>query len=108
MTPDFDECAPNLWGDDFSIPANPELVADGWERRFLADEARAKEAFDLYTSLGYEVKSQKLTPNDFGPLCGDCQSAACQLYVMIYTRKTNSNKTNPNKTNSKKIKSKKE
>ena len=28
MTPDFDECPPNLWGDDFSIPANPELVAE--------------------------------------------------------------------------------
>ena len=71
----------------FSIPADPQLVADGWERRYLADPDRAREAIDLYESLGYEVKAQSLTPGDFGPNCGDCASVVCSNYVLIYTRK---------------------
>jgi len=97
VTSDFDECPPNLWGDDFSIPADPELVAQGWERRFLADETRAQEARELYTSLGYEVKAHKLSGHEFGPLCGDCQAVACRSYVMIYTRKMETTKTNDKK-----------
>jgi hypothetical protein len=71
----------------FSIPADPQLVSEGWERRYLADPDRAREAIDLYESLGYEVKAQKLTPDDFGPNCGDCASVVCKSYVLIYTRK---------------------
>lgn len=73
--------------DEHSIPADPKLVAEGWVRRHLADPDRAKEAIELYTSMGYEVKAQKLTPADFGPKCGDCSSVICSTYVLIYTRK---------------------
>jgi hypothetical protein len=71
----------------FSIPADPKLIAEGWFRRYLADPDRAQEAIDLYASLGYEVKAQTLTPDDFGPDCGDCASVVCRSYVLIYTRK---------------------
>lgn len=71
----------------FSIPADPRLIADGWIRRHLADPDRAQETIDLYTSLGYEVKAQTLTPDDFGPGCGECASVVCRSYVLIYTRK---------------------
>lgn len=80
-------CPPNLEDSDgLSVAADPELVAQGWVRRFLADSVRAQEAFDLYTSLGYEVKAQKLAPADFNEMCGDCRSEACRSYVLIYTR----------------------
>lgn len=71
---------------DFQIPADESLVAQGWVRRYLADRDRAREAVDLYTSLGYEVKAQKLTPNDLGPQCAECASGICDTYVLIYTR----------------------
>jgi hypothetical protein len=76
---------------DYDIPANPELTAAGWVRRYLADSIRAREAVELYSSLGYEVKAQKLTPGDFGPNCEGCPAVVCESYVMIYTRKPSPN-----------------
>lgn len=71
------------------IPPDPELIAAGWQRRHLADENRAQEAQELYLSMGFEVKVQKLSPQDLGPSCGSCPSSSsvCGAYVMIYTRK---------------------
>jgi len=87
MSSDSDHCPPGLSRDlDFAIPADPKLVAEGWVRRYLADPERAKEAVELYSKLGYEVKAQKLTPEDFGANCGDCSSTVCESFVMIYTR----------------------
>lgn len=88
MNSNVEGCPGATAGDaGFSIPADSKLVAEGWTRRYLADPDRAQEAIDLYASLGYEVKSQTLTPDDFGPNCGDCASVVCRTYVMIYTRK---------------------
>lgn len=75
---------------EFSIPADPKLLAEGWIRRHLVDPLRAKESIELYTSLGYEVKAQTLTPADFGPQCGKCALVACGACVVIYTRKKGS------------------
>jgi hypothetical protein len=72
--------------DGFAIRDDAELVAAGWERRFLADPDRAREATELYTSLGYEVLAHELTPDEFGPMCAQCPASACLSYVMIYTR----------------------
>jgi len=72
---------------DYGIPANSELTAAGWVRRYLADAIRAREAVELYSSLGYEVKAEKLTRDDFGPQCHGCPDVICESYVMIYTRK---------------------
>jgi len=83
---DSDSCSSSK-GEELPIPADPKLIAEGWVRRHLADPDRAKEAIELYTSMGYEVKAQKLTPADFGPNCGDCGSVICSTYVLIYTRK---------------------
>lgn len=37
---------------------NAELLAQGWERRFTADEQRSKEVVELYTQLGFEVRTE--------------------------------------------------
>ena len=43
------------------IRPDPELIADGWERRFVADAGRAEEAMELYeTPMRY---------SDFVELC---------------------------------------
>ncbi len=35
------------------LKADPVLVAEGWERRFVTDARRAKEVTELYEDLGY-------------------------------------------------------
>lgn len=70
-----------------SAPGIRALEAEGWQRRYLADEHRAQEAVELYTSLGYEVRSEKLVPSHFGPQCEECALVVCRSYVVIYTRK---------------------
>ncbi len=84
--PDPNTVDPSAW----SIPADPTLVAKGWTRRFLAEPSRAREAVELYSSLGYEVKAQKLQPSDLPAQCGACASTLCRDFVMIYTRKDDS------------------
>jgi hypothetical protein len=87
-TTDHDSCPEGIDDvDEFAVPADPGLVAEGWVRRYLTDPIRAEEAIDLYTSMGYEVTVRKLTPADFGPMCGTCASSVCRSYVVVYTRK---------------------
>ncbi len=73
--------------DAIAMPADPKLVADGWVRRHMVDPARAEESCALYTSMGFEVTLQKLTPTDFGPHCQACALSSCGAYVVVYTRK---------------------
>lgn len=69
------------------IPADPALAAAGWTRRFLADAERAREARELYESMGLEVRLERLVPEGLGPKCGDCSAAVCAAYVLVYTRR---------------------
>ncbi len=73
--------------DEEGIHRNLELEAEGWEKRYLAETDRAKEAVAMYSSLGYEVKEHKIQPDEFNFACGECPSVVCRTYVMIYTRK---------------------
>ncbi|MDP7008596.1 MAG: hypothetical protein QGI78_03395 [Phycisphaerales bacterium] len=73
--------------ESFSVQPDPKLLAEGWERRQLADPDRAKEAVELYESLGFEVLAKELDESDFGDACKTCAVAGCNGYVMIYTRK---------------------
>ena len=64
-----------------------DLVAQGWERRFMADPIRAREAHRMYTELGFEVHLESVKPTELSELCGDCRLATCHAYLTIYTRK---------------------
>jgi hypothetical protein len=66
---------------------NPALAAEGWERRFMADGLRLAEYTELYTSMGYEVRTEKVPPEEIGPECGDCRLLICRQFVTLYTRK---------------------
>lgn len=68
-------------------PADPELVAAGWELRFLADAARAAEARALYASLGFEVRSEAVAAERLGIYCEGCQVAVCLSHTLLYTRR---------------------
>jgi len=69
-----------------SIHDDPTIDADGWVRRHLADPVRARESTELYESLGFEVMSRRLQPDDLGPECQACAASVCNSYVLIYTR----------------------
>jgi hypothetical protein len=68
-------------------PADPMLVAAGWQPRFLADAARAVEAEALYRDLGFEVRAEPLRAAQLGAYCEGCRVAVCQSYTLLYTRR---------------------
>ena len=69
------------------LQADPALVAQGWERRFTADEQRAKEAIELYEKLGYEVRGEPVRPEELDEDCVDCRTVVAFHFLAIYTRK---------------------
>ena len=85
----YDDLLPILGGDGQSpsAPSDPALLAEGWERRTMVEPARVQEFTELYESLGFEVRVQDLTKENFGSNCAGCAASACNSYVLIYTRK---------------------
>lgn len=77
----------NISSPDLDFAPDPRLVVEGWERRFMADAERAKEAVELYQSLGFEVLTEEVKPTELSDLCSDCQLVVCRYYVTVYTRK---------------------
>jgi hypothetical protein len=69
------------------LEGDPQRLADGWERRFIADARRAEEAIELYSQLGYEVCADPVRAEELGEECDDCQLLAALQFKMIYTRK---------------------
>ncbi|MCP3918706.1 MAG: hypothetical protein GY711_24435 [bacterium] len=69
------------------VEPDPELLAEGWVRRNLATPEQVDEVVELYSSLGFEVKAQSLSPTDFEAGCTSCALSACTSYVLVYTRK---------------------
>jgi hypothetical protein len=75
---------------DAQLPPDSSLIAQGWERRFTADEQRAKEAMELYTQLGYEVRAEPVLPEELQDDCRDCRTIVSFYFQTIYTRKRTS------------------
>ncbi len=69
------------------LRADPLLVAEGWERRTMTDPQRARELVDQYRELGFDVRLEKLRPQDFGSACEACALTACRSYVTVWTRR---------------------
>lgn len=66
---------------------DPARLADGWERRFIADAARAAEAVELYERLGFEAVADPLRTNEMGEQCDECQLVALLRFRTVYTRR---------------------
>ena len=66
---------------------DPALVAEGWERRFIADSVRAEEAIELYRQLGYEVRAKRVRQGELAGECADCELLMFLGFRTIYTRK---------------------
>lgn len=65
---------------------DPARIAEGWERRFIADGRRAREVADLYSRLGYEVCLEPLGPGDLSKGCEDCAIVELLKFRVVYTR----------------------
>ena len=65
---------------------DPELVAAGWTRRFMADGRRAKEAEELYESLGFDVLMVPVKAEELDDDCADCQVVMQLQFKDVYTR----------------------
>jgi len=72
---------------DEHIAADPERIADGWERRFIANGPRAEEMMRLYRELGFEVVADPVQAGHAGDDCEDCQVVIASQFKMIYTRR---------------------
>lgn len=72
---------------DAQLQPDSSLIAQGWERRFTADEHRAKEAMELYTRLGFEVRAEPVLPEELQDDCEDCKTLVSFYFQTIYTRK---------------------
>lgn len=67
-------------------PPDPELIAEGWERRFIADAKRAQDAIEMYGELGYNVRLEPVNATALSEACSGCLIAFAQFCV-VYTRK---------------------
>ncbi|HID85923.1 MAG TPA: hypothetical protein EYP55_00920 [Anaerolineae bacterium] len=64
-----------------------ELEAEGWEPQFTVEAERADEYVELYEEMGLEVRVEPVTPDLMvAEECATCLLAACDRYVVIYTR----------------------
>jgi hypothetical protein len=72
---------------DAQLQPDRSLVAQGWERRFTADEQRAMEAVELYRQLGYEVRVEPVLPEELQDDCQHCWTVVSFYFKTIYTRK---------------------
>lgn len=71
---------------ELHLAPDPARVAAGWERRFVTDRTRAREAMELYERLGFDVVADPLRPDDLREECDDCQLVALLKFMTIYTR----------------------
>jgi hypothetical protein len=70
------------------MDGDPARLAEGWERRFIADGVRAQEVADLYSRLGYEVCLDPLGPEDLSEGCEDCALVELMGFRVVYTRRS--------------------
>lgn len=68
------------------MPPSPDVGA-GWQRRFVADAARAREMSELYRRAGFEVRVSHAIPEDFAESCTTCALVQAGLFHVVYTRR---------------------
>lgn len=62
------------------------LEEQGWQRRFMGEPVRVKEAIELYRAMGYEVHVTPPGDSDILPQCHHCRLAA-DLFRVVYIRR---------------------
>ena len=78
-----------MFSPDLEPKPKAELLAQGWERRFVADPVRTKEVVQLYREMGYDVHLEPVILADLSEDCRSC-SLATNFFVTVYVRKLRS------------------
>ncbi len=68
------------------VPADPELIAAGWQLRFFGDKRMAQEAMETYTDLNFEVRLEAMKIEKLRSECGGCKDMLA-TFNLLYTRK---------------------
>lgn len=71
------------------VPATEQdlrLAGEGWTRRFVGSPPRLQEQVELYRSLGMEVRTEALPPEELAAGCQGC-ALALQLFRIVYIRR---------------------
>ena len=70
-----------------ALESHRKLIAEGWIRRFTAEEPRLSEMKDFYESLGMEVLVTSATPEEAQECAGCFDKPEFEdRYQTIYTR----------------------
>jgi hypothetical protein len=64
-----------------------QLAAQGWTKRFTADEPRLSEAVEEYQELGFEVLVEPMDLQETTGECTSCLMVSPDRYRTIYTRR---------------------
>lgn len=84
---DVKQCSAGEAGELGCTPEeDAELLADGWQQRFVADERMGRDAVETYGTLGYEVRLVPLNTAHLGEQCGGCEMVL-KKYSVVYTRR---------------------
>jgi hypothetical protein len=75
------------------VKREEELIAAGWEKRFVACEPRLSEMVEMYGEIGFEVHLEPLPSNEAMSMEG-CDANSCMVcfdvdrerYRIIFTR----------------------
>jgi hypothetical protein len=70
-----------------NLEPDPQRVAEGWTRRFVADSARAEEVLELYRQLGFDAVADPIAPEDLHGSCEQCRVVAQLQFKVVYTRR---------------------
>ena len=62
------------------------LEAEGWTRRFMGGPPGLADQVSLYRSLGLEVRTEPVPPEELAAACQGC-TLALQLFRIVYTRR---------------------
>lgn len=71
-----------------SVAPDPARLAEGWQRRFVADGPRAEEAAALYRELGFDVCMDPVDPKELADDCKECALVAALRFKTLYTRRS--------------------
>ena len=69
------------------LRADPARLTAGWQRRFIADAERAREAVALYQGLGFDVAADPVSAEELHHGCEGCALVRDLGFRTIYTRR---------------------
>ncbi len=68
------------------IPANQELIEQGWEFRCNTDQTKLADIIDTYKELGHEIRLEPVNLAGLDSNCGCCVELLAKFQA-VYTKR---------------------